>query len=147
MRELDEAPLHLSVPNNPTYLRLVRLVVASCAADVNFSYDAIEDLRIVADELTNLVMMAAAPETPIRFGIFPGKEFFEFRSSALLATLASFEQAGNDAGSAIEHQEFRLDVLATQIVASLVDTYEIENRDGRIEVAFSVRCPIGPSDG
>ena len=144
MREIEQATLKLTVPNDPTYLRLVRLVVASSAADLAFSYDAIEDLRIIADELTNLVMMVSVPGSAVNIGIFPGQEFFEFRSSALKSTL---DHAGSYTPLENGAEPIALDLLAAQIVASLVDSYQIESRDGRIEVCFSVRCPIGPPDG
>jgi hypothetical protein len=144
MRELEEAPLHLTIPNDPTYLRMVRLVVASAAADVEFSYDAIEDLRIVADELINLVMTVAAPGAAVRIGIFPGPEDFQFRGSAPMSLAP---EAGNEVTVESHGTVVALDLLAGQIVGSLVDNYSIDSRDQRIDVAFSVRCPIGPSDG
>jgi hypothetical protein len=144
MRELEEAPLQLTVPNDPTYLRMVRLIVASAATDLEFSYDAIEDLRIVADELINLVMTVAEPGAAMRIGIFSGPEHFVFRGSARLAPA---EEVGKKEMLESQGTVVTLDVLAEQIVASLVDSFAIETSNLQIDVAFSVRCPIGPSDG
>ncbi len=144
MHELEEAPLQLTVPNDPIYLRLVRLVVASAATDVEFSFDAIEDLRIVADELITLVMTVAAPGTAVRIGIYPGPDHFEFQGSALLANP---DQVHNEVTSEGQHAPVELDVLAAQIVASLVDNFAVKTDKQQVGVAFSVRCPIGPSDG
>jgi hypothetical protein len=150
MREIEEATVHLTVPNDLKYLGLVRLLVASSAADVHFSYDAIEDLRIVADELIHLVMTAAAPGANVRIGVFPGKELFEFRGSAPLPTSAMVPAMDGCRGGGTSEAPVataELDVLAAQIVAALVDNFQIETIDGRIEVAFSLRCPTGPNDG
>lgn len=135
MRDIEEATVQLTVPCDSKYLGLVRLVVSSVAADANFSYDAIEDLRIVADELTNLVMTASAPGALVRIGVFPESEHFVFRGSAVLPT-------SHEKKTPVE-----LDVLAAKIVASLVDHVHIETLNGRIEVSFSVRLPSGPTDG
>ena len=54
-------PVTLSVPAQPSYLRLVRLVVASMAADAGFDFETVEDLRIAADELINTVMSVTVP--------------------------------------------------------------------------------------
>ncbi len=144
MHDIEEAPLQLTVPNDASNLRLVRLVVASAAADVEFSYDTVEDLRIVADELITLVMTIATPHTPVKIAIFPGPENFVFRGSA---RLASADQLRSNDPSGNRSPVVELDVLAAQIVASLVDYYGIETNDQQIDVEFSVRCPIGPTDG
>ena len=143
MHELEEAPLQVTIPNDPTYLRMVRLVVASAATDLEFSYDAIEDLRIVADELINLVMAVAQPDTAVRIGIFSGPEHFVFRGTALMANA----EVGSNETVGPQGTVVTLDVLAGQIVESLVDSFQIETHDHEINVAFSVRCPIRPSDG
>jgi hypothetical protein len=133
MRDLLEATVQLTVPNDPKYLRLVRLVVASTATDANFSYDAIEDLRIVADELVNHVMTASDPNATIEIGIFPAADRFAFQSSGSL-------QAQHD------QPPISLDVLAAQIVNSLVDSYDISVREGRIQASFAARIPVGSID-
>jgi len=45
------AHITVAVPARPELVAVVRAVVASVAARLDFSYDAIEDLRIVVDEL------------------------------------------------------------------------------------------------
>jgi hypothetical protein len=135
MRDIEEATVQLTVPCDSKYLGVVRLLVSSIAADANFSYDAIEDLRIVADELTNLVITAAAPGAVVRIGLFPENEHFVFRGSAVLPALHESETPTE------------LDVLAGKIVASLVEHFQIETLNGHIEVAFSVSAPSGQIDG
>ena len=62
MSTANAAPVVLSVPAQPSSLRLVRLVVASMAADAGFDFDTVEDLRIAADELINTVMSVTATD-------------------------------------------------------------------------------------
>lgn len=60
MKRTDDQSVTISVPNNPSYLRVIRLVVASVAAELGYDYEEIEDLRIVADEVAYLVMHQAS---------------------------------------------------------------------------------------
>jgi hypothetical protein len=46
----------LRVPSATRSLRLVRLVVAGAAADLGFTVDAVEDLRVAVDEACGAVM-------------------------------------------------------------------------------------------
>lgn len=132
MNILEEAPVCLSLPNDPAFLRIVRLVVASLAADVGFDYEEVEDLRIAADELVNLVMFASAAHGSIRVEIFLDHHSLLLRAS------------GPERDSGAVHE---LDPLASQIVTAIVESFEIGARDGRIEVGFRARQPVGSIGG
>jgi hypothetical protein len=64
--DLDEAAVTLHIPNDAAFLRTVRLVVASLAADLGYDFDEIEDLRIVADEVAHMAMTASVAGGLIR---------------------------------------------------------------------------------
>ncbi len=46
----------VSLPAQPEYLHILRSVVASAAASMDFSIDAIDDLRLVVDEACGQVL-------------------------------------------------------------------------------------------
>jgi hypothetical protein len=49
-------PVHLTVPAEPSSVRLARLVAAGVAADAGLSIDDTEDLRIAVSELVALLI-------------------------------------------------------------------------------------------
>ena len=122
MTRVDEAPVTLTIPADPAYVRLVRLVVASSASDLGYAYEDVEDLRIVADEAANLAIGACLPGGAVRVGIF-GVE------GALAVRIEC--PTGDD------HAEF--DPLAAQIVAALTSACTVSSIDGELRVFF--QCP------
>jgi hypothetical protein len=122
----DELRVSLTIPNNPSYLRLVRLVAASTAADLGFSYEEIEDLRIVADEVVNLVMEHTLPDSLISIDLFTGGPELRVEGSG-----AARELSGPPT----------LDPLASEIVRALVATHSVVEIDGRVEASFCSRLP------
>jgi serine/threonine-protein kinase RsbW len=61
----------VSVPARPEFLHVLRSVVASVAARVNFPYDAIEDLRIAVDEATANLLARAGEAGEVRLRVSP----------------------------------------------------------------------------
>jgi len=53
--------VRMSVPAEGQYVRAVRLVAASLAADHGFDVDYLEDIRVAVDELCALLQPADAP--------------------------------------------------------------------------------------
>ncbi len=49
MQDKDE--IRLSIPASAEFLRLARLIASGLASRLNFTYEAIEDLRLAVDEL------------------------------------------------------------------------------------------------
>jgi Histidine kinase-like ATPase domain len=122
----DELRVSLTIPNKPVYLRLVRLVAASIAADLGFDYEEIEDLRIVADEVVNLAMEYTLPESPISVDLYTGGPKLRVEVS----------------GSAREYKDVpALDPLAFGIVHALVESHSVLAFDGRVEASFCSRVP------
>lgn len=122
MTGVDEASVTLTIPPDPAHVRLVRLVVASCASDLGYSYEGVEDLRIAADEAANLAIGACQEGGAVRIAI----------SSAGRAITVAMECPTNDDAS-------DFDPLAAQIVAALTTSCEVVTVDGELRIIF--RCP------
>jgi serine/threonine-protein kinase RsbW len=61
MSERYENTIRLSIPASTRFLRLARLTAAGLAGDLGYRMDAIEDLRVAADELCAAVITGARP--------------------------------------------------------------------------------------
>jgi serine/threonine-protein kinase RsbW len=51
----------VSVPARPEFMQLLRAAVGSLAARVDFTYEAIDDLRIAVDEACAMLLSQAVP--------------------------------------------------------------------------------------
>ena len=119
MKRVDQAQVTLTIPADPSYVRLVRLVVASSASDLGYSYESVEDLRIVADEAANLAISVCRHGGSVRVGIFGG-------DGAIAVGLEC--PTDND------HVEF--DPLAAQIVTALTTSCTVSSIDRELRVFF-----------
>lgn len=122
MSRVDEAAVTLTIPSDPAYVRLVRLVAASTASDLGYSYEAVEDLRIAADEAANLAISASRAGGSVRIGI-SGVDH-----AMAVAMECTTDQTDAD-----------FDPLASQIVAALTTSCEVTIVDGELRIFF--RCP------
>ena len=120
------APVVLSVPAQPSSLRLVRLVVASMAADAGFDFETVEDLRIAADELVNTVMSVTAAHGSVSIELTISDQSLQLRSWA---------------PAEADHAEVVVDPLAVQILSALVDSSSFEVRGTQVEAAFRKAMP------
>lgn len=59
----DADRVDLTVPATTQHLRLVRLTASGMAADLGFTVDQIEDLRLAVDEACAVLVEYAAPHT------------------------------------------------------------------------------------
>jgi serine/threonine-protein kinase RsbW len=103
--------VRLSVPGSLEYVRVVRLTAAAVAARVGFDVEEIEDLRVAVDELASVVIEAGS-----------GAEI-SFMFSNLGDTFVL-------EGSAAVVSDVVIDDLSNQILAVVVDDFEIEATDG-----------------
>ena len=126
MSTANAAPVVLSVPAQPSSLRLVRLVVASMAADAGFDFDTVEDLRIAADELINTVMSVTATDGSVSIEVTVSDEALQLRSWA---------------PAVAEHAAVVVDPLAAQILSALVDSSSFEVRGAQVEAALRKAIP------
>ncbi len=128
-----ESVVSVTIPAAASYVRIVRLVVSSMAADMGFDIDEVEDLRMVADELVSAVIAAVAPGNTVRISISE-------TNSAL-----TFEVVGPmfDPLMSIEDVQACLDPLATQIVAAVVQSFSIETLGSEVCAKCLSREPGG----
>ena len=111
-------PIVLTIPANSSYLRLVRLVVASMGADAAFDIEAVEDLRIAADELVTAVLSAAQPECSIAVELLLHDGYL-----SLSAQTVGGETPARLEGATTDDSQLALDPLAAHILSELVDEH------------------------
>jgi serine/threonine-protein kinase RsbW len=102
--------VEVSVPLRTEFFATLRTIAASLGADAGFSIDEIDDLRLAISEIvTSLADGQYDPDDRIDAS-------FELQPGALTVTL-------NTRGSATSIQ---LDDLASSILASVVDRYDLD---------------------
>ena len=104
------------VPARPDFVHVLRTAVAGVAARMNFTFDAIEDLRIAVDEACAHLLGVSAPASMLTVRITP--------SDRELAVLAS-----TDAEPAQWPPPGARQTLTWQILSALADDVDFE-RDG-----------------
>lgn len=122
---ITELLVTLSVPNDASFLRLVRLIVSSTAADLGFDFEEVEDLRIVADEVVNLAMENTLPNTTVQIQVFPSGPELRLEVSGHVKDAA---------------HPGHLDPLSKEIVAGLGGSFSVAVVDVRFEASFW-SCP------
>jgi serine/threonine-protein kinase RsbW len=111
--------VRLAVPALPEYIRLARLTAAGLASRLGFSYDEVEDLRVAVDELCYLLV---GPDGR------PGQISLTFAMDNGSLVISGQGAAGP--------RPVELAELSEQILAALVDSYEVKTEDG--SVAFQM---------
>ena len=126
-----EHPVVLTIPADSSYLRLVRLVVASMGADAPFDIEAVEDLRIAADELVTAVVGSANGHGTVSVEI-------SLRDGAILLSARTHPAAAANPSPVTAI----LDPLASQILSVLVDEFSFESVDGGSVGTFRKAVPV-----
>jgi len=67
----------VSVPPRPEFMQLLRAAVGSVAARVDFTYEAIDDLRIAVDEACARILSVPGTPTTLFLRIAPGVDGIE----------------------------------------------------------------------
>lgn len=62
-------PILLTLPAQPRFLRIARLVAAGLANDVGADIDALDDVRLAVGEVCGLAIAAGAPTIELRFEV------------------------------------------------------------------------------
>jgi serine/threonine-protein kinase RsbW len=108
----------VSVPARPEFVPVLRSVVASVAARLDFPFDAIQDLRIAVDEAcSQLLAVSVAEATTLRLRITPSSDGVELVASTD-ARRASWPPAEAERS------------LAWQVIEALADRAAFEEQDG-----------------
>jgi serine/threonine-protein kinase RsbW len=123
----SENDIRLEVPASTDHVRYIRLLTSSIASRCGFDIDAVEDLRIAVDELSNALVTAAAPAAPLRLTFTAGGDRLRVDGSV---------------DTAIEAPE--LDDLSRQILVEVVDSYGFEPAEGSVSFHLERASGGGP---
>ena len=116
----------IKFPASFEYVRLARLVASGLAAQVNFTLDDIEDLRIAVDELCSALVEAAAD-----------------RSSTVTVTFRIDGQQIEmeaDVPTAASDGAYVVDDISSHILRAAVDRHEFERAPERLVARMSKQC-------
>ena len=108
---VDDARVVVTMPADPSFLRLARLAAADAGTRAGFTVEDVEDLRLAIDELCGPLMNGSKGTISLTFLAVEGRVDIEGRGPAPLE-----EPAYADIGDAI--------------ITAVVDEHEIESRDG-----------------
>ena len=120
--------VELEIPLSTRFASTVRAVAAAVSADLGFSVDEIDDLRLAVNEAVSLladVDDAAAGRLPIVFEPDDGTVIVRCIRSGVDGTLADGD----------------VDVLARRILEAVVDDYSVA--DGTFTVVKRIAAPTG----
>lgn len=125
------AEIVVTVPAAPEFVHVLRSVLASVAARLDLGYDAIEELRIVVDECSGLLLRlpSAGPELYLRATLEEG---------SVHITLCVEAEPGAWPDPSIEQG------LAWRVLGGLTDEAAFVQWDGRPAVRVTKRLePVG----
>jgi serine/threonine-protein kinase RsbW len=122
------ADIAVSVPARPEFLHVLRSVVASVAARLDFPYDAIEDLRIAVDEACGQLLSRGKGGSQIRLRSIPTAGAIDVVVSTDAPEVA-WPPAEADRS------------LAWRVIEALSDQATLERDDGAPAVRFSKAVP------
>ena len=109
--------VRLVLPAQPEYVRLARLTAAGLASRMGFNYDEVEDLRIAVDELCYLLVGADGRG---------GTIVLSFHADPLGMRITG-------EGAAMRYETGVPKLLAEQILAAVVDEYDVTQVDGLVK--------------
>ena len=105
--------IKVSLPAQAEYLHILRSVVASASAVMDFTIDAIDDLRLVLDEACGQVLAMSDGETKLNLDIGFGDDSLELTVSS--------------DGDVNRRTESVQDTMAWTILSALADDLKIED--------------------
>src|SRR6187549_70846 len=108
---VDNARVVVTMPADPSFLRLARLAAADAGTRAGFTVEDVEDLRLAIDELCGPLMNGRGGTISLTFVALDGRVDIEGRGPA-----PEDEPAYADIGDAI--------------ITAVVDEHDIESRDG-----------------
>jgi serine/threonine-protein kinase RsbW len=122
--------IRLTVPAALEYVRIVRLTASGVASRLGFDVEEIEDLRVAVDELASLVVESAdGGDLSVQFAV---------QDSALRIE-------GEAALAAGRADNARVDDLTAQILAAVVDEWDLSTSEGSVRFSCVRRVPTAPA--
>lgn len=122
------ADITVSIPARPEFIHVLRSVIASVAARMNFPYDGIDDLRIAVDEASAHLLSVGQSATSVLLRIST--------SEAGIEVVASLD--ADDVGWPPEGAE---QTLTWQVLSGLVDEARFERAGGGPAIRFAKKLP------
>ena len=118
--------IRLTVPAALEYVRIVRLTASGVASRLGFDVEEIEDLRVAVDELASLVVESAdGGDLSVQFAV---------QDNALRIE-------GDAALAAGRADNARVDDLTAQILAAVVDEWDLSTTEGSVRFSCVRRVP------
>jgi len=111
----------LSIPADPSSVRLARLVTSGYGAQVGASVDEVDDLRTLVDELCSMLVEHAEP------------------TDAVVVEVSMSDDVVHISASSTKRHEWAPDMLAEGIVKVLADRYDVEASAERVSLAVEKR--------
>jgi len=112
------AEVRVSIPAKPDFVHVLRSVIAAVAARADFTYDAIDDLRLAVDEACAQLLAFRSPATTLSIVV-------ETLADGGLGVLAS-----TDADASAWPPEGIERTLTWQVLAALADDARVETAGG-----------------
>ena len=125
--------IRLSVPARADYVHVLRSVIASVAAKLDFSYDDIEDLRLAVDEACAYLLGLRDGPTALSLTITPSG-----RTVDVLASVDGAEAAGRGEGLQAN--------MVWHLLGALTDEARFEESGGHPGIRFTKRAPAGAAN-
>lgn len=119
---MDESEIVVTIPADTRFVALARVTAASLAAELDFGVDLIEDLRVGADELIAHLVEWAEDQGSAQI-------VMRYRLNGDRVELHADARSGAEAADSVESP---LDALTEQILAAVVDTFDISPGRGHI---------------
>ena len=116
--------IRLSVPAQADYVHVLRSVIASVAAKLNFSYDDIEDLRLAVDEACAYLLGLRDASTTLTLSITP--------SDGTVDVVASVQGAGG-----AEQAPGAQANMMWHLLGALTDEARFEEQGGQPGIRFT----------
>ena len=124
--------IRLSVPARADYVHVLRSVIASVAAKLDFSYDDIEDLRLAVDEACAYLLGLRDGPTSLSLTITPSG-----RTVDVLASVDGVEAAERAQGLQAN--------MVWHLLGALTDEARFEEAGGHPGIRFMKRAPAEAS--
>jgi len=125
--------IRLSVPARADYVHVLRSVIASVAAKLDFSYDDIEDLRLAVDEACAYLLGLREGPTSLSLTITP--------SGRTVDVLASV-----DGAEAADRAQTLQASMVWHLLGALTDEARFEESAGHPGIRFTKRAPAGAAN-